>query len=264
VNSAIKLLSTTLFILFAAASIKPANAQATPPDAPTTGQTPAITQSMNSMPEMENHIFLHAMLDQFEGRTNSQSTAFRWDGEAWTGTDMNRLWIKSEGLIDNSTVSDGDHEALYDRPIPHMRYFDAQAGVRADLDSGPTRIWAALGIEGLSPYSFELAPTLYISDGGHIGGRIEGFKDLLITQRLIVQPQAELNFYSKDDPGRKLGSGLSDIDSGIRLRYEINRKFAPYIGYVYRGEYGDSATYAHQAGEPSSSSTFVFGLRMWH
>jgi copper resistance protein B len=219
---------------------------------------------MKSKPEMEDRIFVHAMLDQFEGRTNSQSTAFRWDGEAWAGTDMNRLWIKSEGTIDKGAMSDGDHEALYDRPIPHMRYFDAQAGLRADLDSGPTRLWAAFGIEGLSPYSFEIAPALYISDGGHIGGKIEGSKDLLITQRLILQPQAELNFYSKDDPGRKLGSGLSDIDSGIRLRYEITRKFAPYVGYVYSGEYGDSATYARQSGEPTSSSTFVFGLRLWH
>jgi copper resistance protein B len=218
---------------------------------------------MKSMPEMENKVFVHAMLDQFEGRTNSQSTAFRWDGEAWAGNDMNRLWIKSEGTVDKGTMSDGDHEALYDRPIPHMRYFDAQAGLRADLDSGPTRLWAAIGIEGLSPYSFEIAPTLYISDGGHIGGRIEGSKDLLITQRLILQPQTELNFYSKDDPGRKLGSGLSDLDSGIRLRYEINRKFAPYIGYVYTGEYGDTATYTRQSGDPTSSSTFVFGLRMW-
>jgi copper resistance protein B len=249
-----------LFLLAFSFACTSANAQTTTPSA---GQTTEVMQPVKSMSSMENHVFLHGLLDQFEGRTNSHGTAFRWDGEAWTGTDMNRLWIKSEGTVDKGTMSDGDHEALYDRPIPHMRYFDAQAGVRADLDSGPTRVWAALGIEGLSPYAFELAPTLYISDGGHIGGRIEGSKDLLITQRLIIQPEAELNFYSKNDSGRKLGSGLSDIDTGIRVRYEINRKFAPYVGFVYSGDYDGSATYARQSGEPTNSPTFVFGLRVW-
>ena len=112
-----------------------------------------------------------------------------------TGSGSNR-----KGSSVTITVSDGDHEALYDRPIPHMRYFDAQVGVRADLDSGPTRAWAAVGIEGLAPYCFEFAPTLYIRDGGNIAGRVTGSYDLLLTQRWIVQPESELNFYSKDDP----------------------------------------------------------------
>ena len=88
---------------------------------------------------MDNQIFAHVLLDQFEGRTNGPDNELRWDGEAWVGTDMNKLWLKSEGFSTNTTVSDGDHEALYDHPIPHMRYFDAQAGVRGDLDSGPRR-----------------------------------------------------------------------------------------------------------------------------
>ena len=140
---------------------------------------------------------------------------------------MNRLWIKSEGLSDGHGVSDGDQEALDDRPIPRMRYFDGQAGVRADLDSGPRRAWTAVGIEGLAPWFFDVAPTLYIRDGGNIAGRIEGSWDLNLTQRLVLEPQAELNFYNKDDPSRKLGAGFSDLDGGVRLRYEFRRKFAP-------------------------------------
>jgi copper resistance protein B len=161
-------------------------------------------------------------------------------------------------------VQHGDHEALYDRPIPRLRYFDAQIGIRADLDSGPGREWAALGIEGLAPYFFQFAPTLYIRDDGHVAGRIEGSYDLLITQRLIVQPQAELNFYSKDDPARGIGSGFSDLDGGIRLRYEIRRKFAPYIGFAYSGKYGGTATYAHRSEESSSDPRLAFGLRLWY
>ena len=213
---------------------------------------------------MDNTIFTHLMLDQFEDRTNGPDNELRWDGEGWIGSDMNRLWLKSEGFSDNSTVSDGDQEALYDRPIPHLRYFDGQVGVRADLDSGPRRAWAAIGIEGLAPYYFKFAPTLYIRNDGHVAGRVTGSYDLLLTQRWIVQPEAEFNFYSKDDHARKIGSGLSDIDTGVRLRYEISRKFAPYIGFAYNGRYGNSASYSRQAGETTSDPRFIFGLRLWY
>jgi copper resistance protein B len=222
----------------------------------------ASTGMQDSM--TENSVFVHARLDQFEGRTNGSASEFRWDGEGWIGTDMNKLWIKSEGFSDNSTVSDGDHEALYDRPIPRLRYFDAQAGVRADLDSDPHRAWAALGVEGLAPGYFEFAPTFYIRDSGNIAGRLTGFYDLLLTQRWIVQPEAELNFYNKDDPGRRIGSGLSDLDAGLRLRYEISRKFAPYIGFAYNGKYGNTANYSRQAGETTGDARFLFGIRLWY
>ncbi len=238
-----------------------ARAQASTPQP--SGKITAVLPGMEP-PVMDSTIFAHVLLDQFENRTNGPDNELRWDGEAWIGTDMNRLWLKSEGFADGSAVSDGDHEALYDRPIPHMKYFDAQVGVRSDLDSDPSRTWAALGIEGLVPYYFEFAPTLYISDGGHIAGRITGFYDVLLTQRWIVQPEAELNFYSKDDPARKVGSGLSDIDTGVRLRYEFSRKFAPYVGFAYNGTYGNTASYAHQAGETTSDPRFVFGLRVWY
>ena len=215
-------------------------------------------------PMADEQIFAHVLLDQFEGRTNGPDDELRWDGEGWIGTDMNKLWIKSEGFVGNGAVSDGDQEALYDRPIPHLRYFDAQIGVRADLDSDPSRTWAALGIEGLAPYNFKFAPTLYISDGGHIAGRVSGFYDLLLTQRLIAEPEAEFNFYSKDDPARKIGSGLADVDTGLRLRYEISRKFAPYVGIAYNGKYGNTASFARLAGENASDPRFIFGIRLWY
>jgi len=215
-------------------------------------------------PDMGNQIFARAMLSQFEGRTNGSDNELRWDGEGWIGTDINKLWVKSEGFSDGTTLSDGDHEALYDRPIPHIRYFDAQAGVRADLDSGPHRAWAAFGIEGLAPLFFEFAPTFYIRNGGRVAGRVTGSCDLLLTQRWILQPEAELNFYSKDDPARQIGSGFSDLDAGLRLRYEVNRKFAPYVGFAYNGKYGNTASYSRKVGEATYGSQFVFGLRFWY
>lgn len=213
---------------------------------------------------MENPVLTHARLDQFEGRTSGSESEFRWDGEGWIGTDMNKLWVKSEGFSGNTAVSDTDHEALYDHPIPHVRYFDAQVGVRANLDSGPRRAWAALGIEGLAPGYFEITPTLYIRDGGNVAGRVVASYDLLLTQRWIVQPEAEFNLYSKDDPRRQIGSGLSDLDAGLRLRYEVSRKFAPYIGFADTGKYGNTASYSRQAGQSASGAQFLFGIRLWY
>ncbi len=213
---------------------------------------------------MDNKVLVHAHFDEFEGRTNGSDNEFRWDGEAWAGTDMNKLWLKSEGFVNSGVISDGDQEALYDRPIPRMRYFDAQAGVRADLDSGPKRVWGAVGIEGLAPHFFEFEPTFYFRDGGHLAARIQGSYDLLLTQRLIVQPQLEMNFYSKQDPARGIGTGLSDIDTGIRLRYELSRKFAPYFGFAYDGTFGSTATFARQAKGSVANPRFVFGIRFWY
>lgn len=234
--------------------------------APSTQPSGRISATLpgSEPPVMDNTIFAHVLFDQFEGRTNGPDNELRWDGEGWIGTDMNKLWLKSEGFSTNTAVSDGDHEALYDRPIPRLRYFDAQAGMREDLDSYPSRTWAAIGIEGFAPYYFQFSPTFYIRDGGNVAGRLIGSYDLLLTQRWIAQPEAELNFYNKDDPARLVGSGFSNLDTGIRLRYEINRKFAPYVGFAYNGSYGDTARYVRKAGQITSDPRFVFGLRLWY
>jgi copper resistance protein B len=252
-------------VLFACVSgtlaARPAEAQSSLPNAP----EPVPSKHSAWPPAVkDNTVFKHVLFDQLEDRASTSGNLLRWDAQGWIGTDMNRLWVKSEGFAGNGGVSDGDNEVLYDRPIPHMRYFDAQAGVRADLDSGPSRVWAAVGVEGLSPYFFDFEPTLYIRDGGNIAGRINGSWDLYVTQRWVVQPQAELNFYSKDDPARQTGSGLSDIDAGIRVRYQVTRKINPYIGWAYDGKYGNSAVYTRKAGEATSNSSFVFGLRVWY
>ena len=104
-------------------------------------------------------------------------------------------------------------------------------GARVYIDFGPRRAWLALGIQGLAPYLFNFAPTFYVRDGGHVAGRLEGYYDLYLTQRLILQPQVEMNFYSRADRARGIGTGLSALDGGVRLGYQFSRKFAPYIGY---------------------------------
>lgn len=213
---------------------------------------------------MDNTIFYHLLFDQLEGRTNGPDNEFRWDGEGWVSTDMNQLWFKSEGFVEHRRMTDGDQEALYDRPIPHLRYFDFQAGVRYDLDSDPGRTWGAIGIEGLAPYFFEFAPTFFFSNRGFFAGRIEGPYDILITNRLIAQPQFELNLYSKSNPSRGIGPGVSELDTGLRIRYELSRKFAPYIGFAYRGNYGQTATFTREKGGNPEDPRFIFGIRLWY
>ena len=215
-------------------------------------------------PVMDNQIMAHVLFDQLEGRTDGPDNEFRWDGQGWVGTDMNKLWFKSEGFVEHGKATDGDTEALYDRPIPYLRYFDVQAGVRYDLDSDPGRTWGAIGIEGLAPMFFELEPTFYFSNRGRFAGRLMGSYDLLITQRLILQPEIEMNFYSKRDPSRAVGSGMSDLDTGLRLRYEISRKFAPYIGVAYNGKFGEAADFTRAEGGIVNDVRFVFGIRFWY
>jgi copper resistance protein B len=214
------------------------------------------------MAAMDRSIFAHAILDQAEGRIGGRQNGFRWSGQAWIGTDYDKLWLKSEGFtLGKGGVEDGQQEVLYSRAV--TTFADLQAGVRADWDSGTGRTWAALGVQGLAPLFFDYEVTGYLSDGGHAALRLAASYDLLVTQRIILQPAIEMNFYSKADPGRRIGPGLSNIDAGLRLRYEISRKFAPYVGVAYVGRFGETARFARQEGEGATAMQFVFGIRSW-
>ena len=231
-------------------------------------QTPATTNpstpgaDLGAMPPvMDQGIYAHAIFNQLEGRWNGSNTEFRWEGQGWAGTDYDKLWIKSEGTVSQGAVEDGQDQFLYSRAI--TTYFDLQGGLRSDIDSRPTRNWAAFGIQGLAPYFFDLELTGFVSGEGHLAAKLEASYDVLLTQRLILQPQIELNLYSKADPARLVGAGFSDIDTGLRLRYEFSRKFAPYIGVVYQGKFGQTANFARQAGESTGDVRFAFGVRVW-
>ena len=166
--------------------------------APTLGMEPGEMQ-----PVMDHAIFAHAIFNQLEGRWNGSNTQFRWDGQGWIGTDNDKLWVKSEGTLSKGALDDGQQQFLYSRAV--TTYFDLQGGVRSDFDSHSTRNWGAFGIQGLAPYFFDLEVTGFVSGEGHFAARLETSYDLLLTQRLILQPQIEFNIYSKADPARLVG-----------------------------------------------------------
>lgn len=227
-------------------------------------QTPATNQAPpQSMPKLlDNAIFAHLLFDQLEGRFGfNEGNTFRWEAQGWVGTDENRIWLLSEGRYSNNELDDGIQQLFYGRAI--STYFDALIGIRYDLDSLPSRGWGAIGIQGLAPQFFKVSAIGYVSGEGHLGARLEASYDLLITQRLILQPQVELNFYTKDDPARLIGAGLSELDAGLRLRYEITRQFAPYVGITYLGQYGATANYVSAAGGTTQQVRFTVGLRTW-
>lgn len=217
-------------------------------------------------PIEDSPLFAHFLLNEFEGRFGTTDPAFRWDGEGWVGSDSQRLWVKTEGTVTDGVVEGGDHELLYSRPF--SSFWDLQAGVRYDLDSFASRGWAAVGIEGLAPQFFQLSATLYASDAGHWAAKLLVSHEALITQRLILEPLAELNAYTKSDPPRNVASGLSDVDAGLRLRYEIRRKVAPYAGVVYERVYGPGAASTGVTspanGSRSGDWRFAVGVRMWY
>jgi copper resistance protein B len=251
-------MSTSRIFWFAAALNFAATAAA--------AQTPAIPSAPGSEPDarppvMDQGIYAHVIFNQFEGRWNGSNTEFRWEGQGWGGTDYDKLWVKSEGTVSQGAVDDGQDQFLYSRAI--TTYFDLQGGLRSDIDSRPTRNWAAFGIQGLAPYFFDLEITGFVSGEGHLAAKLEASYDILLTQRLILQPQIELNLYSKADPARLVGVGFSDIDTGLRLRYELSRKFAPYLGVVYQGKFGQTGIFTRQASESTGDFRFVFGIRAW-
>ena len=202
------------------------------------------------------------MLDQAEVRVGSGETTYSWDGEARFGGDIDKLVIKSEGEGAFGGAFDrGEGQLLWSRAIGP--YFDLQTGLRQDVGPGPSPTYAVLGVEGLAPYWFDVEAALFLSDKGDVTTRIEGSYDQRITQRLILQPSAELNFALQDVREQGIGAGLSSAELGLRLRYEIAREFAPYLGYVWEGKIGRSAQLARAVGNDPSRSSVVAGIRFW-
>jgi len=214
------------------------------------------------MREQGGQTLYQVMFNLAEVQAHTGRDGYRWDGEAWVGGDINRLWLKTEGEgAFRAGVESAEVQALYSHAIDP--YFNLQAGIRQDFGQGPNRTYATVGFEGLAPYMFEVEGALFLSNKGDLLGRLEGYYDQRITQRLILQPRIELNLAAQDVAENRIGAGLTDAELGLRLRYEITRRFAPYVGVSYEAKTGRTADFARADGEDPATTSFVAGMRIW-
>ena len=206
--------------------------------------------------------FSQLMVDRLEYRANKGANGYVWEGEGWIGGDINRFAFKTEGEGEvGGPLESAEVQALYSRAIDP--WWNVVAGVRHDIRPEPQRSYATIGIEGLAPYWFEVEGQAFVSTKGDVHLRMEGSYDQRITQRLILQPAAEVNIAAQDVPELGIGSGISNIELGLRLRYEFAREFAPYVGVHWERKLGDTARYARADGEGASTASLVMGIRFW-
>lgn len=207
-------------------------------------------------------VFHKVTFNLAEYQAHNGDDGYRWDASAWMGGDIDRFALKSEGEGRFGDALDhGEVQALWSHAVDP--YWNVQVGVRQDFGFGPDRTYATIDIEGLAPYWFDLAAAAFISTKGEVLARLEGDIDQRLTQSLILQPRLETNFAAQDIPESRIGAGLSNMELGLRLRYELRREFAPYLGVSLDRKFGATARYARAISDPVSSTSFVAGIRFW-
>ncbi len=208
---------------------------------------------------IEDPFETYVRFDQLEVGDGDQQS--RWDFNAWAGRDFDKLLVRGAGERDAGHTEHSEVDLLWAHAI--APWWDLVTGVRHETAPGPAQTWAAVGVQGFAPYAFEVEATALFGDGGRAGFTLEAEYDLLLTQRLILQPLAELALYTRDDFERGLGSGLSSLEIGLRLRYEIRREIAPYLGIVRSRAFGQTADLLRASGGEATATQWVAGLRFW-
>lgn len=230
--------------------------------------TPAKGADTWSAPVHDRPVIAHLLAEVLEYRRGAEEgDTLHWDAFGWLGGDYHRLWVKTEGEhgFDGGSSGETDVQLLYGRLI--APYWDLQVGVRQEWRYGKsddrTRTSAVIGVQGLAPYWFELEPSLFVSERGDVSARITADYDLLLTQRLILQPRIEAELAAQDVEEWGIAQGINNIEAGLRLRYEIHRKFAPYVGFSWRRDVGETARLTRKAGDDVEEVSFVAGVRIW-
>ena len=202
------------------------------------------------------------LFDQVEGRAGEGDEGGSWDLSGWVGKDRDRLWFRTEGVLtETGDFDDVQTHLFYGRQF--ARWWDVVMGLRQDFAPGPAQTWAAAGIQGLAPYWFEVEVTGYLGGSGRTHVRFEAEHDVLLTNRLVLQPIVEFEVYGKDDPERNRARGLTEGEAGLRLRYVIRREFAPYVGLVWSRKFFGTADLAREQGDGTSGLRLAFGVRAW-
>lgn len=209
----------------------------------------------------DTHLFYGLIIDRLERMRTRDNSSTEYELQGWFGRDYDRAVLKAEGEIDGGEFEHARTELLWGHAV--AAYWDTQLGVRYDGGQEASRTWFAFGIQGLAPYWFEVDATAYVGEQGRTAFRFAAEYELLLTQKLILQPRIEANVYGKRDAERELGSGLSDLVAGVRLRYEIRRELAPYVGIERSDKFGGTADFARADGHDTQETRIVAGLRFW-
>lgn len=216
--------------------------------------SPAVAKDVDHGGMLFNRI--QAEVD-YADRQGGQLT---WEIDGWIGGDFERVWLRSEGEITDGRFDEAEAQLYYGWNIDP--FWDALIGARQDVEP-ESRTYLAAGLVGLAPYFFETEASLFVSDRGEVSARFEQSFDLLLTQRLIAEPHVEFNVFAQDVPERAIGAGLSDVKAALQLRYEITRKFAPYVEVEWTRKLGETASLARAAGEDAEDTALRLGLRVW-
>lgn len=199
--------------------------------------------------------------DRLELRADDGDALLHWEAQAWRGGDPDRLWLRTRGEYDDGRVQDGELQLSYRRAV--SAYWDVSAGWRGELRPAPHRHWLGLGLHGLAPWFVDIDADLYLGESGRSALRVEASHEVLFTQRLALEPSVEVEAYGRDDAARALGAGLSSLSMGLRLRYDINRKLAPYAGVLWKKHYGDTAELMRAGGAETENGYLLAGVRAW-
>jgi len=200
-------------------------------------------------------------IDQLEVRDASDGSPLTWDAYGWVGRDLHKVWFKTEGERVHGETEEAELQVLYGRAI--STFWDLQVGWRHDFRPRPTRDWLAVGAMGVAPYWFEVDAAAFVGEDGRTAARLTAEYEVMFTQRLVLTPEVEVNLYGKEDPEAGLGSGLSDLQLGLRLRYEFRREFAPYVGVNWTRKFGGTADFARAGGADASELQWLAGIRAW-
>ncbi len=198
--------------------------------------------------------------DALEWRDAGSEESLNWDVEAWIGKDLHKLWMKAEGEREQGVTTETEWQLLYNRAV--TPFWDLQLGFRFDAKPEPSRDWLVLGLQGVAPYFVETEASLFIGEGGQTGLRLNLEYELLMTQRWVLVPEFELNAHTRNDRQTHTGSGLSELELGLRLHYEISREVAPYVGVSWAKQYGNTADFSRAAGEETQDNAVVLGLKL--
>ena len=239
----------------------PGDAPRTPIPVPTDADRAAAFAYTGNHAVHDNAIQRYVLIDRLEGFDTDEGNGLEWEAQSWIGTDRDKVWLRSEGERIAGHTEGADLEVLYGRAF--ARWWDVVTGIRHDFKPGDSQDFLAIGVMGLAPYKFEVEATAYLGERGQTAARFEIEYETLLTNRLILQPLVELELHGKDDPSRGIGSGLSTAEAGLRLRYELTRQFAPYIGIVHERAFGRTADFRRDGGEGASDTRFVAGVRIW-